>query len=411
MEKILEILENINAVIMDSRDIKKNDLFLAINNGNQHIGEALENGAKYVIADEPGSYESDARVIKVPNTISMIQNLAYSYVKKLKEEGLKIIAITGSNGKTTTKDFINAVLSQKLECLATLGNYNNHIGVPFMLLNLKRKHKVAIIEMGMSNFGEIDQLAKIAQPDFGIITNIGDSHLEFLKNRENVFKAKTELFKYISSENQIVYGEDPFLKKLKATKIILENFSDGLDGASFRIFGEEYKIKLNGEYNAINAAMAVVIGKRFGLTPQEIKKGLNEAIITHMRFEKIDRENRLFINDAYNASPISMKKSLKTFSEVYKNNKNIAVLGDMLELGENEIDFHKNVLLEALKLNIEKIYLYGPRMKKAADLIQNDKLKCFENKEEIKSLLLEEKEKVNIFLKGSRGMRIEEVIA
>jgi UDP-N-acetylmuramoyl-tripeptide--D-alanyl-D-alanine ligase len=265
--------------------------------------------------------------------------------------------------------------------------------------------------MGMSNFGEIDQLAKIAQPDFGIITNIGDSHLEFLKNRENVFKAKTELFKYISSENQIVYGEDPFLKKLKATKIILENFSDGLDGASFRIFGEEYKIKLNGEYNAINAAMAVVIGKRFGLTPQEIKKGLNEAIITHMRFEKIDRENRLFINDAYNASPISMKKSLKTFSEVYKNNKNIAVLGDMLELGENEIDFHKNVLLEALKLNIEKIYLYGPRMKKAADLIQNDKLKCFENKEEIKSLLLEEKEKVNIFLKGSRGMRIEEVIA
>lgn len=410
MEAMLEVLKQIKAVVMDSRKIEEGDLFLAINSGNDYVEEVLRKGAAYVISDDPERYKDHSQVIKVKDTLEAMQNLAVAYVKTLKDRGLKIVAITGSNGKTTTKDFINGVLSQKFSCLATTGNYNNHIGVPFTLLNLKEKHEVAVIEMGMSDFGEIDLLTRIAQPDIGIITNIGDSHLEFLKTRENVFKAKTEMFRYVPPTQRIVSGEDPFLEKVEADKILLEGFTEEIDGALFKIFNEEYKIKLNGKYNALNAAMAVDTGKRLGMDFEGIQRGLLNASITHMRFEKIDRENRHYINDAYNASPISMAKSLETFAEVYRGKNRIAILGDMLELGEREIEFHREVIGKALNLGIDRIYLYGPRMEKAAREFHGKNIQHFSDKKEIQRVLLEEKRDVNIFLKGSRGMKMEEII-
>lgn len=410
MEKTLELLKKIKAVVMDSRKIKEGDLFLAINNGNNYIKDVLEKGAEYVIADNPGHFADHPKVIVVEDTVAAAQEMAKEYIKSLKDNGLKLIAITGSNGKTTTKDFIYSVLSQGLICKKTEGNYNNHIGVPYTLLNLKPTDEAAVIEMGMSGFGEIDLLTKITQPDFGVITNIGDSHLEFLKTRANVFKAKTEMVPYIDPKNMIVYGDDLFLSELNAVKIRLEKFQDMEGGAEFRIFGENYKINLNGRHNALNAAMAVYLGKRFLLSQSEIQKGLSEAQITKMRFEKIEKENREYINDAYNASPISMAYSLETFAEVYKGKNRIAVLGDMLELGEGEIDFHRETIKKALELGIEKIYLYGPRMEKAAYEFKDSRLIHFADKENLKKALSDEKEKVAIFLKGSRGMKLEEVI-
>ena len=207
-------LDKIENVIMDSRKVQKGDLFFAINNGNQYINEVLEKGASVVVADN--YLGDDKRVFKVPNTVEFMHKLAKEYRKAL---GLKVIAITGSNGKTTTKDMIYSVLSRKYITKKTEGNYNNHIGLPFTILQLKEKDEIVVLEMGMSGFGEIDLLSSIAKPNIGVITNIGDSHLEFLKTRENVFKAKTELLNYVFSENTYIIGDDQYLKNVVGNKI------------------------------------------------------------------------------------------------------------------------------------------------------------------------------------------------
>lgn len=405
---------DIKNVVMDSRKVNKEDLFFAINNGNNYIDEVLKNGASIVIADR--YLGNDERVFKVDNSVEFMQKLAKEYRKSL---GLKVIAITGSNGKTTTKDMIYSVLSKKYITKKTEGNYNNHIGLPFTILQLKEKDQVVVLEMGMSGFNEIDLLSSIAQPDIGVITNIGDSHLEFLKTRENVFKAKTELLNYISSENLYIVGDDPYLKKLSGNKIgfdrennfVIEDFVDEDNGMKFTIDNQVYNLNLNGKHNGLNAGMAIAIGKRFGLTYEEIKDGLKNLELTPMRFQKIEKEKIVYINDAYNASPISMEFSLNTFDKLYNNIKKILILGDMLELGEKEIEFHKNIIEKALKIKSDKIYLYGERMRKAYDLLaKDDKIKCFSNKEEIINLINNETEKVAVLLKGSRGMKLEEII-
>lgn len=407
-------LDKIENVIMDSRKVQKGDLFFAINNGNQYINEVLEKGASIVVADN--YLGDDKRVFKVPNTVEFMQKLAKEYRKALR---LKVIAITGSNGKTTTKDMIYSVLSRKYITKKTEGNYNNHIGLPFTILQLKEKDEVVVLEMGMSGFGEIDLLSSIAKPDIGVITNIGDSHLEFLKTRENVFKAKTELLNYVSSENTYIIGDDQYLKNVIGNKIgfnrennfVIEDFIDSNDGMSFKVENSEYTLNLNGKHNALNAGMAIAIGKRFGLTSEEIKEGLKNLHLTPMRFQKIEKEDVIYINDAYNASPISMEYSLNTFDKLYNNMKKIVVLGDMLELGEKEIEFHREIIEKALSIKCDKIYLYGERMKKAYDLLEkNDKIRCFNNKEDIVKLIASETEKVAVLLKGSRGMKLEEII-
>ena len=407
-------LDKIENIIMDSRKVQKGDLFFAINNGNKYINEVLEKGASIVVADN--YLGDDKRVFKVPNTVEFMQKFAKEYREAL---GLKVIAITGSNGKTTTKDMIYSVLSRKYITKKTEGNYNNHIGLPFTILQLKEKDEIVVLEMGMSGFGEIDLLSSIAKPDIGVITNIGDSHLEFLKTRENVFKAKTELLNYVSSENTYIIGDDQYLKNVVGNKIgfsrennfVIEDFIDSNDGMSFKVENSEYTLNLNGKHNALNAGIAIAIGKRFDLTSEEIKEGLKNLHLTPMRFQKIEKENLIYINDAYNASPISMEYSLNTFDKLYNNMKKIVVLGDMLELGEKEIEFHREIIEKALSIKCDKIYLYGERMKKAYDLLEkNDKIRCFNNKENIVKIIANEIEKIAVLLKGSRGMKLEEII-
>lgn len=407
-------LDKIENIIMDSRKVQKGDLFFAINNGNKYINEVLEKGASIVVADN--YLGDDKRVFKVLNTVEFMQKFAKEYREAL---GLKVIAITGSNGKTTTKDMIYSVLSRKYITKKTEGNYNNHIGLPFTILQLKEKDEIVVLEMGMSGFGEIDLLSSIAKPDIGVITNIGDSHLEFLKTRENVFKAKTELLNYVFSENTYIIGDDQYLKNVVGNKIgfsrennfVIEDFIDSNDGMSFKVENSEYILNLNGKHNALNAGIAIAIGKRFDLTSEEIKEGLKNLHLTPMRFQKIEKENLIYINDAYNASPISMEYSLNTFDKLYNNMKKIVVLGDMLELGEKEIEFHREIIEKALSIKCDKIYLYGERMKKAYDLLEkNDKIRCFNNKENIVKLIANEIEKIAVLLKGSRGMKLEEII-
>lgn len=411
----LENLEEISKVVMDSRKIERNSLFFAINNGNKYIDEVLKKGAILVVADNYSG--KDNRVIVVEDTIKVMQELAQEYRKVLR---VKVIAITGSNGKTTTKDMIYSVLSQKYRCKRTEGNYNNHIGLPFTILQLDDNDEVSVLEMGMSGFGEIERLCEIAKPDYGLITNIGDSHLEFLKTRENVFKAKGELIKYVNSQNLVVFGDDYYLKSVEAItvgyidscKIQIKNYLDKENGVSFFLDEEQYNINLNGKHNCINAAMSVVVAKLLNMDKNNIQKGFDNLSLTPMRFQKIDRGETLYINDAYNASPISMKYSLETFDKLYNDRIKIVVLGDMLELGEAEIEYHKEVIEKALNMRVDRVYLYGERMKKAYNLMEkNKKIKLVTDKSLIKESIRTEITGLKaVFLKGSRGMKMEEII-
>lgn len=409
---------NIENVVMDSRKVSKNSLFFAINNGNKFIGEAMKNGASLIIADNTDI--EDERVIKVKDTVETMQKLAEKYRKKL---ALKVIGITGSNGKTTTKDITYSLLLQKYSVLKTEGNYNNHIGLPFTLLNLTDENEVAVLEMGMSSFGEIRKLCEIARPDYGIITNIGESHLEFLKTRENVFKAKTEMLDFIEEENVFVFGDDDFLSKTNAVKVgfsnkndrVIESFSFSESTSKFKMDSEEFSMNILGKHNILNAALAINLCKKLNLTENQIKKGLERIKLSQMRFQELKIGGDIYINDAYNASPTSMRAAIDTINSIYNDRYKIAILGDILEIGELELEYHTQVLEYVFDKNIDLIFLYGERMKKAYDIFIQKRAKenryiYFNTKQEITKALDKIKMKKLVLLKASRGMKLEEVI-
>lgn len=427
MKKLLKVINKvlkvnlkdikISDVVMDSRQAKKNSLFLALNSGRNYIEDVLKKEASLVITDDI-KWQNNAKVIVVENVVATMQNLAKEYRNSL---DIKVVGIVGSNGKTTTKDIVYSILSSKYKTKKTLGNYNNHIGVPFTLLNLKEEDEFISLEMGMSSQGEIKVLCEIASPDYGIITNIGDSHLEFLKTRENVFVEKSEIINYVKSENLIVFGDDKFLNKLDGIKVgfnkdnnyIIENYRETKSDVNFQIGNEEYSFTMNGKHNVINATFGLALGKIVGLSYKEIQDGLNKCKITAMRFEKIRKNGIHYINDSYNASPISMKYSLETFSNLITDKKKIAVLADMGELGEQEILFHKEVIEKALALDIEKIILFGNRMKEAVkyfDRDQNNKIIIKDTKDEIKDIIKNEFSDRIILLKGSNFNHLWEIM-
>lgn len=414
VEKYNREIDKITGVKMDTKKLEKGNLFFAINKGNNFIKEALDKGASLVISDNPpDNLKENLKVIKVKNTITEMQDIAKEYRSKLKT---KIIAVTGSEGKTTTKDLIYSVLKRKYKGIKTLGNYNNQIGMPYMLLQLKEDDEIAVLELGMSNLGEIERLADISQPNLGVITNIGDSHLEYLINRDNVFKAKTELFKYVDSKNRIVYGDDPYLKAIDAIKIGIEKENDYILKVKKEEFGktvfslnkEIYELPINGEHNCLNASFAIVIGKYLEVDYNDIYEGLKSAEISKMRFEKIETKDIIFINDAYNASPVSMRVSLETFYKIPIKKNKVVVLADALELGENELEYHKEILNYAAQ-RFEKIYVFGRIMEKAAQSLNLKKIKIFIDKNDLKKEVFKNKNSM-ILLKGSRGMKLEEVI-
>ena len=407
------IIDNIQ---MDSKKIIQNSLFIAINNGSNYIEEAILKGASLVITDRENLQFKDEKIIRVTNSIETLQNLAKLYRQNL---NIKVIGITGSEGKTTTKDLVYGILSKSFNTKKTLGNFNNQIGLPFTILQLKEENEVAILEMGMSSLGEIDFLCQIAKPDYAIITNIGDSHLEYLINRDNVFKAKTELLKYVDKKNTFVFGDDEYLSKVDALKVgfsnknnfIITEIDKKFEGSNFKLNNEKYYVPLNGDYNVINASFGIALGKSLGMEYGKIKEALENIEITAMRFEKIIKNERLYINDAYNASPVSMKVALNTFATLPldKGFQKVVVLGDALELGEKAIEYHIDILNEALKYNFVKVLVFGDIMKKASSLIKNSRIEHFNTKKSLE-LELQSYKDVAILLKGSRGMKLEEII-
>ena len=408
----------IKDVAMDSRKVTEGSLFFAINNGNSYIKDVLDKGASLVIADNTDI--QDERVVKVLDTVATMQDLATKYRKKL---DVQVVGITGSNGKTTTKDIVYSLLSAKAKTLKTEGNYNNHIGLPYTLLNVTDEEKFVVLEMGMSSLGEIRRLGEISSPDYAIITNIGDSHIEFLKTRDNVFKAKTELLEFVNKENTFVCGDDEYLGKLDVNRIgfndnnthKIESYEFSNKGSKFALDGKEYEMSLLGKHNISNTAIAIELAKKIGLTDEEIQKGLKEIKISNMRFQEIKVGEDIYINDAYNASPMSMKAAIDTLNEIYNDKYKIAILGDMLELGENEVDYHIDVLNYLLDKKIKLIYLYGERMKKAYDIFMKTKSEeyrfwYYPNKEAIVESLKNIRMEKVILLKASRGTALEDII-
>ncbi|EEU33070.1 UDP-N-acetylmuramoyl-tripeptide-D-alanyl-D-alanine ligase [Fusobacterium vincentii 3_1_36A2] len=408
----------IKNVVMDSRKVIEGSLFFAINNGNSYVKDVLDKGASLVIADNTDI--KDKRVIKVTDTIATMQDLATKYRNKL---DIQVVGITGSNGKTTTKDIVYSLLSVKAKTLKTEGNYNNHIGLPYTLLNVTDEEKFVVLEMGMSSLGEIRRLGEISSPNYAIITNIGDSHIEFLKTRDNVFKAKTELLEFVDKENTFVCGDDEYLGKLDVNKVgfngnnthKIESYDFSNKGSKFILDGKEYEMSLLGKHNISNTSIAIELAKKIGLTDEEIQKGLKEIKISNMRFQEIKIGNDIYINDAYNASPMSMKAAIDTLNEIYNDKYKIAILGDMLELGENEVDYHMDVLNYLLDKKIKLIYLYGERMKKAYDIFMKNKSEeyrfwYYPTKEGIVESLKNIKMDKVILLKASRGIKLEEII-
>ena len=408
----------IKNVVMDSRKVTEGSLFFAINNGNSYVKDVLDKGVSLVIADNTDV--KDERIVKVSDTIATMQDLATKYRKKL---DIQVIGITGSNGKTTTKDIVYSLLSAKAKTLKTEGNYNNHIGLPYTLLNVTDEEKFVVLEMGMSSLGEIKRLGEISSPDYAIITNIGDSHIEFLKTRDNVFKAKTELLEFVNKENTFVCGDDEYLAKLDVNRIgfndnnthKIESYEFSDKGSKFVLDGKEYKMSLLGKHNISNTAIAIELAKKIGLTDEEIQSGLKEIKISNMRFQEIKIGEDIYINDAYNASPTSMKAAIDTLNEIYNDKYKIAILGDMLELGENEVDYHIDVLNYLLDKKIKLIYLYGERMKKAYDIFMKSKSEeyrfwYYPTKEGIVESLKNIRMEKVILLKASRGTALEDII-
>ena len=408
----------IKNVVMDSRKVTEGSLFFAINNGNSYVKDVLDKGVSLVIADNTDV--KDERIVKVSNTIATMQDLATKYRKKL---DIQVIGITGSNGKTTTKDIVYSLLSAKAKTLKTEGNYNNHIGLPYTLLNVTDEEKFVVLEMGMSSLGEIRRLGEISSPDYAIITNIGDSHIEFLKTRDNVFKAKTELLEFVDKEDTFVCGDDEYLAKLDVNRIgfndinthKIESYQFSDKGSKFVLDGKEYEMSLLGKHNISNTAIAIELAKKIGLTDEEIENGLKEIKISNMRFQEIKIGEDIYINDAYNASPTSMKAAIDTLNEIYNDKYKIAILGDMLELGENEVDYHIDVLNYLLDKKIKLIYLYGERMKKAYDIFMKSKSEeyrfwYYPTKEGIVESLKNIRMEKVILLKASRGTALEDII-
>ena len=405
-------------VVMDSRKVTEGSLFFAINNGNSYVKDVLDKGASLVIADNTDVV--DERIVKVSDTVATMQDLATKYRNKL---DIQVIGITGSNGKTSTKDIVYSLLSKKAKTLKTEGNYNNHIGLPYTLLNVTDEEKFVVLEMGMSSLGEIRRLGEISNPDYAIITNIGDSHIEFLKTRDNVFKAKTELLEFVDKEDTFVCGDDVYLAKLDVNKIgfneennyRIESYEFSDKGSKFTLDGKEYQMSLLGKHNISNTAIAIELAKKIGLGEEEIEEGLEDIKISGMRFQEIRVGEDIYINDAYNASPTSMMAAIDTLNEIYNDKYKIAILGDMLELGEDEVKYHVEVLNYLLDKKIKLIYLYGERMKKAYDIFMKNKSEehrfChYSTKEEIVESLKSIKMEKVILLKASRGTALEDII-
>ncbi|MDX1447083.1 UDP-N-acetylmuramoyl-tripeptide--D-alanyl-D-alanine ligase [Lishizhenia sp.] len=423
MEKLFELFYTCKGVSIDTRKLEEGVMYIALKgenfNGNNYAVQAIENGAKYAIVDEV-EFANGEDILWVEDGLQFLQALANYHRKKM---GIPVLGITGSNGKTTTKELINTTLSQKYNTLATEGNLNNHIGVPLTLLKLREHHEFAVIEMGANKPGDIQELCSIAAPDFGIISNVGRAHLEGFGSLEGVIRTKTEMYRYIAdnaSAESVLFCdyENEVLKENlpKDLKCIFYNGGD-VKGellaltpfVEMKYSYDAYtspliKTRIIGEYNYLNLLCAAAVGHYFGVSDSGIQSALMNYIPSNNRSQVVqtDKQNTLIL-DAYNANPSSVSSALLSFAKMQaKDKEKLVVLGDMLELGDESIDEHQKIVDLVNELEL-KAYFVGPIY---ASLEKN--LVAFATKEEASEYLQSQAvENRLILLKGSRGIGLE----
>ena len=412
--KILYSIFKKNPIICtDSRKIKDSALFFALKgenfNGNEYATKAIKEGCSYAVIDEK-EYHTHPNTILVDNVLETLQELATYHRAQLK---IPVIGITGTNGKTTSKELINTILNSELNCYATKGNLNNHIGVPLSILEINNQHEIAIIEMGANHQKEIEFLCNIAQPTHGAITNIGSAHLEGFGNLQGVINAKNELYQFINKNkgHLFINSEDELLMEL----------ADGIAQTTYGKTGEingEIKsstpfLTLNyeqltieslliGSFQFNNIMLAVCIGHYFNISTENIKKSIENYIPTNNRSQIIKTKHNTLILDAYNANPSSMQAMLISFSEQEYSNK-ICILGDMLELGKDSEKEHQEIVSLCKKLNLDCYYI-GEEFKKVNQ-------HSFKNRGDFEEKLkIDNISRKTILLKGSRGIGLEKLV-
>lgn len=370
---------SVTSVEFDSRKCQPGSLFVPLkgqSDGHDFVQSAVENGAIVTLWDRPQSTAPDnIACIFVDDTLQAFQDLAAYYRQR---DGFQVVAVTGSNGKTTTKDMVAAVLETQFSVYKTQGNYNNEIGVPKTILDAPEGTEMLVVEMGMDGFNQIDLLSTIAKPQVAAITLIGDSHLEFLGSREGIAKAKMEIVEGLATDGTLIIPENEPLLKQSSTTFNVKTFGEiassylqvtnietDAQGTTFTVasLNEQFKLPVIGRYNALNAAIAIIVGQLYHITTENMKRALQTFSLTANRTQWLDGVNgSRILNDAYNASPTSMKAILKDFQALETSGKKIAVLGDMRELGENSETLHASISEVIDNTRLDDLYLYGSDM-------------------------------------------------
>ncbi len=413
---------NSEGISTDSRKIKKNSIFFSLKgenfDGNKFANEALDKGALYSVVDDKDVFNASKNLILVDNCLDALHNLAKLHRSKF---DIPVVGITGSNGKTTTKNLLYHVLSSKFKVYATKGNLNNHIGVPLSILEMDDSYEIAIIEMGASAVGEIQELSSICNPSVGLITNISSSHIKGFENFDGVIRGKSELFDYLIKNNGKVF--------INNNDLVINNFAKRFKDPIF-LFGDNSFVKsslissvpniifeisnskkftsnLIGKHNYENIVFALSIGKYFGISEENAAKEISKFSSHDNRSQLIQFKSNTIILDAYNANPASMKNALEALSKFDKNK--IAILGDMLELGKISKTEHEGIGLFVSNLKLDQVYYVGSRMKNAY-LTDKNSL-WFNNKSDLESELnkIQIKDSV-VLLKGSRSLMLESLV-
>jgi UDP-N-acetylmuramoyl-tripeptide--D-alanyl-D-alanine ligase len=397
----------------DTRNIRKNTIFFALKgdnfNGNTFAEQALKLGASYAIVDEK-EFQTNDRILLVADVLKALQELAYFHRKQL---NIPIIGLTGSNGKTTTKELINVVLSKKFNTVATKGNLNNHIGVPLTLLSMTDKTELGIVEMGANHQKEIEFLSTICEPDFGYITNFGKAHLEGFGGIEGVIKGKSELYTFLKANQKTVFiniDDSIQVERAKEINSVCFNTNDvqfievnPFVKLSYK--NESIQSNLIGNYNFTNIAAAITIGAHFKVTETAIKEAIESYIPTNNRSQILTTKHNTIILDAYNANPSSMRVALENFDTLKAPSK-VVILGDMFELGKESEHEHQAIVDAATAFNFDETYFVGENFNIAKT--NKPQFKTYQDFEDF--LKKNPLKNHSILIKGSRGMRLERIL-
>lgn len=419
IEEIYKLYQQYPSIQTDTRQLKKDDLFFALKgpnfNGNNFAKQALEQGAAYVIADEKLSFNDD-RIIKVDDALKALQQLAKFHRNQFQ---IPFIAITGSNGKTTTKELVHEVLSSTFKTYTTQGNLNNHIGVPLTILRIKPDAAFVVIEMGANHLKEIEGYCQYAQPTHGLITNIGKAHLEGFGGAENVKKGKGELFDFLDLNNgtAFVNEDDPAVLELGHHLKKTIYYGSNREANTGRLLkkdpfievkinsGESIQTKLVGAYNLPNVLAAVCIGQYFKIDTGKIKNAIENYTPSNSRSQLIKSGSNTIVLDAYNANPGSMNAAIENFAAM-KADKKILLLGDMKELGEDSLKEHAAIVSLIKKYNWAAVVLVGKNFSEVDNAYTH-----FENSKQASDWLKNEDIKnAHLLVKGSRSMQMEKVL-